>query len=41
MVRFRQGEIDAWLLLHQAGKVVTERTSTTVDDDQLSLFGGA
>jgi len=41
MVRFKRGQIDAWLILHQAGKVPAESYSADDDDDQLSLFDAA
>lgn len=41
MVRFRRGQIDAWLVLHQAGKVAAEGVSATEEDDQPSLFDAA
>ena len=40
MVRFKRGQIDAWLIQHQAGKVASENPSAA-DDDQLSLFNAA
>jgi excisionase family DNA binding protein len=39
MVRFRRREIDNWLALHHEGERVPEVKSSSINPDQLSLFG--
>jgi len=38
MVRFRRGEIDTWLAMHQAGEVPADVRPSMVNPNQLSLF---